>query len=179
MWQRASRRLQGKSLIENDLRSKRRIDIDKRACVYEYRVNSRVVSNPEAIQKRSSRRSKESQTGEHRNFLQPDFWPGIIRLARDTPAMVRKGNWVSHFPQRDSSEVRHFHLMFGYWGQSGLDATFRNSRSDGHSSERIFTCELLRICSWSARTMRYSRFCARVFRSKQIASKLPVSGRPI
>jgi hypothetical protein len=25
--------------------------------------------------------------------------------------MVTKGNWVSHFPQRDSSEVRHFHLL--------------------------------------------------------------------
>jgi hypothetical protein len=45
--------------------------------------------------------------------------PGIIRLARDTPAMVRKGNWVSHFPQRDSSEVRHFHLMFGYCVSQG------------------------------------------------------------
>jgi hypothetical protein len=33
-----------------------------------------------------------------------------FRFARDTPAMVRKGNWVSHFPQRDPSEVRHFHL---------------------------------------------------------------------
>ena len=62
------------------------------------------------FQKRGLGRSERERRSAALHFLQPDFWPGIIRLSRDTPAMVRKGNWVSHFPQRDASEVRQFHL---------------------------------------------------------------------
>src|SRR5882762_1552233 len=51
-------------------------------------------------------------------------------------------------------------------------------RKEGHNSSRIFTRKLHRISSWSARTIRYSRFCFGMLRSKQTASKSPVSGLP-